>query len=203
VKRAVGCFFILVLGAAACGQNATTGPGKGQASQAISPVGGAGSETASSPPLPDPLVGEWRADFTCQEAVQAVMRANPKPANFEQFAASIPDWWGGPHQSPVGDPCRNAPPGKFEWIARFQDGHMLIFGPPEQALGLDATYELVDDHTFTASDGGQNIPGDGVCACSAYTFGFKIQGNHVTFDVKENDAFFIAAWEGAPFIRTN
>jgi hypothetical protein len=202
-KRMIGCFLVLVLGAAACSQEGATAPGKGQASAAISPGGGASSETASSPAAPtDPLVGEWRADITCREAVQAVMRAKPRPANFDQFASSIPDEWGAPHQSPNGDPCRSAPTGAFEWIARFQGGHMLLFGPPTQALGLDATYELADHHTFTASDGGQNIPGDGVCACSAYTFQFNIEGDQVTFDVKENDAFFIAAWEAAPFVRT-
>jgi hypothetical protein len=205
MRGMIGCFLVLVLAlsAAACGQKATTTPGKGEATGGITPAGGA-STTAGSPTAPaDPLVGEWRADVTCQETVEAVMRAKPRPANFEQFAASIPGWWGAPLQSPKGDPCRSAPLGTFEWIARFQDGHMLVFGPPEQVLGLDATYELVNDHTFTASDGGQNIPGDGVCACSAYTFRFKVGGDRVTFDVEENDAFFIAAWEGGAFVRTH
>jgi hypothetical protein len=201
MRRVIGCFFVLALGAAACGQRATTALGNERAPRAATPPGGT-SPFPGSPSAPaDPLVGEWRADVTCREAVQAVMRAKPRPANFKQFAASIPDQWGAPHQSPNGDPCRSAPPGKFEWIARFRDGHMLVFGPPAQSLGLDATYELINDHTFTASDGGQNIPGDGICACSSYTFQFRIEGNQVAFDVKENDAFFIAAWEAAPFVR--
>jgi hypothetical protein len=30
---------------------------------------------------------------------------------------------------------------------------------PPLAVGLDASYQLVDDHTITASDAGQNIEG--------------------------------------------
>jgi hypothetical protein len=55
--------------------------------------------------------------------------------------------------------------------------------------------EIVDDHTFTASDAGQNING-------TYTFNCQLDGDRLTVDVLQDDAFFIATWEPVPFHRT-
>ena len=69
--------------------------------------------------------------------------------------------------------CAGAP-SKFTTIARFQDGRLVLFeGPPPQQVGLDASYEIVDDHTFTASDAGQNING-------TYTFNYRLEGDRLT-----------------------
>jgi hypothetical protein len=66
------------------------------------------------------------------------------------------------------------------------------------AVGLDASYQVVDNHTFTASDAGQNIPG-------TYAFDYQITGDRLTVKMVgpgARDPAFVVAWEAAPFHRT-
>jgi hypothetical protein len=188
MKWITGFVIGLTLAAAGCGHTAATGPSPGTSS-------GSDSASTATAKAADPLAGVWRQTFTCPEYVRAVERAHVPRAAFRNWAAHVPDNWGDSPQSPTGDLCRHAPK-SFERIAKFRDGTVTSFDPPNLALGLDATYTLVNDHTFTAYDGGENIAG-------TYTFTFTINGDQLTVRVHNKDPYFIGAWEAAPFVRTS
>lgn len=184
MKRTIGCLIGLALLAAACGQKDATAPA-GATSNPAAP-------STSAPSAVDPLQGQWRQEFTCQDVVRTLRRAG--------FEEVVPEYLqnieGAARRPSSAHLCAGAP-SKFTTIARFQDGRLVLFeGPPPQQVGLDASYEIVDDHTFTASDAGQNING-------TYTFNYRLEGDRLTVDVLEKDAFFIAAWESVPFHRTS
>jgi hypothetical protein len=65
---------------------------------------------------------------------------------------------------------------------------------PGNEVGLSASYQLLDAHTFTLSDGGENIP-------ETYRFEYRIEGDRLIVDVLEQDPYFVGAWEAAPFVR--
>jgi hypothetical protein len=184
MKRMLGCLIGLALLAAACGQNDSASPA-GAASNPAAP-------STSAPPVADPLKGQWRQEFTCQDVVRTLQRAG-----FEEVAPEFLQTIEGAARPPSSAHLCAGAPSKFTRIARFQDGRLVLFeGPPPQQAGLDASYEIVDDHTFTASDAGQNING-------TYTFNYRINGDRLTVDILQDDAFFIAAWEAVPFYRAS
>ena len=184
MKWMLGCLIGLALLTAGCGQKDSTAPTGATSNSAA-------AATSAPPVVADPLKGQWRQEFTCQDVVRTLQRAG-----FEEVAPEFLQTIEGTAKAPsMGHLCAGAP-SKFTRIARFQDGRLVLFeGPPPQQAGLEARYQVVDDHTFTASDGGQNING-------IYTFKYRIDGDRLTVDVLHNDAFFIAAWEAVPFYRT-
>jgi len=185
MKRMLGCLVGLALLAAACGQKGSSSPA-GATSNPVTP------STSAPPVVADPLEGQWRQEFTCQDVVHTLRKAG-----FEAVAPEFLQTIEGAAKAPSSAHLCAGAPNRFTRIARFQDGRLVLFeGPPPQQAGLDASYEIVDDHTFTASDAGQNIDG-------TYTFNYRINGDRLTVDVLENDAFFIAAWEAVPFYRTS
>jgi hypothetical protein len=135
---------------------------------------GTGPGSTDTPPA-DALEGEWHQTFTCDEAREAVEGA------VAQAEIEGSGWT-----------CDL--PGKQVRIARFGGGRLVLLDPPAREVGLTADYELLDDHTFALSDGGENIP-------DAYRFGYRIEGEELTVDVLEEDPFFVGAWEAAPFVR--
>jgi hypothetical protein len=184
MKRTIGCVIGLALLAAACGQEDSTAPA-GATSTPVVP-------STSASQVVDPLKGQWRQEFTCQDVVRTLQRAG-----FEEVAPEFLQTIEGAARPPSSAHLCAGAPSKFTRIARFQDGRLVLFeGPPPQQAGLDASYEIVDDHTFTASDAGQNING-------TYTFNYRINGDRLTVDVLQDDAFFIAAWEAVPFYRAS
>jgi hypothetical protein len=144
------------------------------------PAGCTGTATdtgagGAATPADDPLAGEWHQTFTCQDALAAVQRGVESGVlEASEFECDAP-----------GDQLR---------IARFDDGRLFLLDPPAQEVGLVADYRLVDDDGFTLSDGGENIPG-------SYRFEYRIEGDRLIVDVLEQDPFFVAAWEAAPFVR--
>jgi hypothetical protein len=183
-KRMLGCLIGLVLLAAACGQKDSTAPARAASNPA--------APSTSAPPVADPLRGQWRQEFTCQDVVRTLQRAG-----FAEVAPEFLQTIEGAAQPPSSVHLCAGAPSKFTRIARFQDGRLVLFeGPAPQQVGLDASYEIVDDHTFTASDAGQNING-------TYTFNYRLKGDRLTVDVLQDDAFFIATWESVPFHRTS
>jgi len=134
-----------------------------------------GGTEGTHPPVADDLVGEWHQEFTCDDSRDAVERA-VKPEVVETWQ------WG----------CELTGPQLR--IALFRDGRLFLKDPPEHEVGLTADYELVDDRTFTLSDGGRNIP-------DTYRFEYRIDGDRLIVDVLEEDPFFVGAWEAAPFVR--
>lgn len=148
----------------------------------------------------DPLEGEWRQEFTCDDQVRAFRRGTKElgaegRAMFEEYVrpmAAGAYWSEDAKLPPRNDVCKYAP-ASWERILRVQDGQMVWFDPGG-VVGTEATYELVDDHTFTASDGDQNIDG-------TYTFEFRIEGDRLTIDLVDPDPFVGAAVGVAPFER--
>jgi hypothetical protein len=80
---------------------------------------------------------------------------------------------------------------------RFADGRLQIFDPPDLQEGFDGRYVIRRD-TIIISDGSdRNIDG-------YYRVAFRIDGDRVSFELlgrAATDAFFVGAWEAAPFVR--
>jgi TRAP-type C4-dicarboxylate transport system substrate-binding protein len=134
----------------------------------------AGGPSSTAQPAADPLAGEWRQTFTCEDAAEAVRRAVPA-------------------QDVVNSGWSCDLPGAQTRIARFEDGRVFLLDPPSHEVGLSASYEIVDDHTFTLSDGDENIPG-------SYRFEYRFEGEELIVDVLEVDPYFVGTWEAAPFV---
>lgn len=153
------------------------------------------TETTAAPAsAQDPLTGNWRQVFTCAEMVRLVSHGHT--TNRDEWAASLPDLWGAPHQSPNGSLCAHAPR-QFVRTARFANGHAVLFDPPNGEPGLNATYRITHAGLFTLDDGGNNIPG-------TYSFEFTVSGRTLAvrpLGAAARDAFFLAAWGSAPFQR--
>jgi hypothetical protein len=153
--------------------------------------------TAVASAATDPLQGDWTASFSCERMVRAVRRA-PVAAEFEAFwkAALADQFAQGP--ADLTDPCRNVPEPLVRMF-RFADGRLQIFDPPDLQEGFDGSYVIRGD-TIIISDGSdRNIDG-------RYRVAFRIEGDQVTFDLigrAASDAFFVGAWESAPFVRTS
>ena len=183
MKWMLGCLIGLALLTAGCGQKDSTAP-TGARSNSAAP-------STSASPVADPLKGRWQQQYTCQDVVRTLQRTG-----FATMAPEIIRDAEGASQPPSSThPCARAP-SKFKRLARFQDGRLVLFDGPLLEADLNASYQVVDDHTFTANDAGQNING-------TYTFKYRIDGNRLTVDVLQNDPYFIATWEATPFYRTS
>jgi len=146
-------------------------------------------------PASDTLEGDWMTTFSCDQMVRAVRRA-PVTAQVEAFwTAATADRFG---SDDLGDPCRAAPE-SLAWMLRFSDGRLQIFDPPDLSEGFDGSY-VIRGNVLTISDGSErNIDG-------RYEVAFRIEGGQVSFDLigrGASDAFFVATWETAPFVRTS
>ncbi len=148
----------------------------------------------------DPLQGEWTATFRCERMVRTV-RAAPVAPSVEAFwgAALADQYVDGPARpEDLAHPCRDAPE-PLTSVFRFTDGRLQIFDPPDLQEGFDGRY-VMRERVITISDGSdRNIAG-------RYRVAFRIDGDRVTFDLlgrAATDAFFVAAWESAPFVRTS
>jgi hypothetical protein len=151
-----------------------------------SPAPVASSSTAGEP---DPLSGEWRTSYTCEESVKAVVRR--VGSNWQGWK---PDMHGG--QPTKDDPCRGAHL-DVELLARFSDGVMALC----QQTGVcevHATYEYPDASTVRIDDLEGNLCEPGNTCPIDWTF--EISGDRLTFQVGP-DAWTIAAWETAPWTR--
>jgi hypothetical protein len=146
-------------------------------------------------PTSDPLEGDWIATFSCERMVRAVRRA-PVAAEVEAFwTAAVADQFG---SNDLTDPCQ-AVSEPLTWMFRFADGRLQIFDPPDLQEGFDGSY-LIRGDVMTISDGSdRNIEG-------RYEVAIRTQGDRVSFDLLgrgASDAFFVATWESAPFVRTS
>lgn len=149
--------------------------------------------------ISDPLEGDWTATFSCERMVRAVRRA-PVASEVEAFwrAALADQYADGPTlPDDLTNPCRNVP-APLVRVFRFSDGRLQIFDPPNLQEGFDGNY-VVRSGIIIISDGSdRNIDG-------RYEVAFRIDGDQVTFDLigrAASDAFFVGAWESAPFVRT-
>ena len=81
-------------------------------------------------------------------------------------------------------------------ILKIGDGRLALFDPPDHVAGADASFVLVNDHTFTVNDGDQNFTG-------TYSFTFRIHGDRLTIHLVGKDEWAGTAFEVAPFIRVS
>lgn len=144
----------------------------------------------------DPIEGEWRADFTCKESLRAIeTRLSSKQIREQVGSLGSFIEGGGWGAEPTGDDPCHAATQTVAALVRFADGDLALFDVVT-GEGVQATYELVDDHTMVVNDTSGNL-----CPCPG-TWGFEIAGDEVTFRV-EPDIFIIATWEAAPFHRVS
>jgi len=172
---------------AACGgDGATTGDGASRTPAA----------TTEPTDQVDAIEGEWRADFTCKDSLRAIeSRLSPKQIREQVGRLGSFIEGGGWGAEPTGDDPCHAATQTVAALVRFADGNLALFDV-DTGEGVQATYELVDDHTIVVNDTSGNL-----CPCPG-TWGFEIVGDEVTFHV-EPDIFIIATWEAAPFHRVS
>jgi hypothetical protein len=137
----------------------------------------------------DPLAGEWRTSFTCEESVKAVVRR--VGSKWQGWMPDMPD--GRPTKK---DPCRGSHE-DAELLARFSGGVMALC----QQTGVcevHATYEYPDASTVRIDDPEGNLCEPGNTCPVDWTF--EISGDQLAFRV-DPDAWTIGAWEAAPWTR--
>jgi hypothetical protein len=192
---------LLVAGAVAVAL-AACGGGSGNSADEVSQAPAA----TTSPPAgeADPLEGEWRTEFTCQESVRALERR----FSAKQLRAPSPDAPGTTLQSVLrgfggkwsraeptkDDPCHGAP-GSVRQLARFADGNFALFGAGGE-LGLQGRYELVGDRAIS-------LDAEDLCSPSCPTWTFEIAGGELTFRVQPPNPYGVSTWEAAPWVRVS
>jgi hypothetical protein len=160
---------------------AACGGGDGTTEAAGSPTAAAATDQPAS--QADPLEGEWRTDFTCQEMLASLERVDA-----EDMAPGLleGDWGVQPRPSRK-DPCANVD-FTMEIVVRFAGGSQVLFANGE--IQDENTYIIADD-TFTLS--GNDLP-----------FRFQVENDRLTVDVPpETHAGYVVAWETAPFERVS
>jgi hypothetical protein len=177
----------LTLVLAACGGSVgTTGEGTSQTPTAT-------TEPASQA---DPLEGEWRTEFTCQDSVRAIGRRLSAKQIEEQAGSLVnvlQDHW---QVKPTKDnPCRGATE-TVALLARFADGNLALGDAETGTYDVSASYELLDGHSISVND-----PSENLCPCPG-VWEFEIADDQVTFHV-EPDPWIVGTWEAAPWVREN
>jgi len=183
VPRVIRPVFGLALIAVACGSGGSSAP------EPSSPGG------SSSSIVSDPLVGEWRQDFTCEGLVK-MLSSQARPHEFDRYVTGlIGEMDGVTKLPPLNDPCRGAP-ASFERIVKFAGGNVVFFDPPHlQDNGLHATYRVVDDRTFVVYDTMGNV------SPSPLTCTFLVHGDRLTIQVRSDELYTLAGFQAAPWIR--
>lgn len=174
---------VLLVLSACGGDGGTTG-------QAVSPA--AGTAAASPTSSADPLEGEWRIEFTCDDSLRAISRLPEK--KIAEQVGSLKDFmgvWGG--EPTDHDPCRGAT-GNSAFVARFENGNLALCDAKTGGCEVHATYERIGDHSITVND-----PTDNICPCPG-TWQFEIADDQLMFHVEPN-AWIVGLWEAAPWTR--
>jgi hypothetical protein len=181
---------VLALALAACGG----GSGNGGEQALQTPA------TTTSPPAAhgDPLEGEWRAEFTCRESVQAVERrlsAKQMGTSWKDVLRGFGGKWSNVEPT-KDDPCHGAP-GTVALLARFADGNLALLNAESGELGAQARYELVGDHAIRVDESE-----DALCGPCPARWTFEIAGDELTFRVQPG-AHIVSTWEAAPWVRVS
>ncbi len=174
---------------AACGGGGRT-PEQG-ASQAP-----ATTHAATNPPATtsaDPLQGEWRTEYTCQQSVRAIRARLSEKKILKQIGSwesYLEEFGGKPSED---DPCHGAI-GTDARLARFADGNLTLCDAKTGGCEVHATYQVNGDHQTIVDDPEVNL-----CPCPA-TWDFEIARDRLTFHTHA-DAYVIGTWEAAPWTR--
>ena len=179
---------ISVLAAACGGGGRTTEPGTSQAPATT-------QESTTPPPVSsvDPLEGEWRSDFTCDQSVRAIRDRLPEEQILEQIGSwesFLEEWEGDPTQE---NPCHGAT-GTDARLARVGDGNLALCDAETGDCEVQATYEVDSDHLIV------DDPEGNLCGPCPVTWDFEIAGDKLTFHVDPNP-WVIGTWEAAPWTR--
>ena len=181
VRGVVGLAFLVV----SCSQTGSPGVSETTSSSSVSP---------SSAAPADPLVGVWRQDFSCEDNVRTFRRLINVDYGYPLYAKWVrSDMSWGPHSETATELtpealCEGAP--DRHRVMKIEDGVIVFFedwGPPSNP----ATYELLDDHTFTASDGGIDMTLE-----ATYRFTFEIDGDQLTIALHRDP---LDPWVGVPY----
>ncbi len=173
---------------AACGGGGrTTEQGASQAP--------ATTQAATNPPATtsaDPLQGEWRTEYTCQQSVRAIRARLSEKKILKQIGSwesYLEEFGGKPSED---DPCHGAT-GTDARLARFADGNLALCDAKTGGCEVHATYQVNGDH-LTVDD-----PEGNLCPCPG-TWDFEIAGDQLTFHT-DADSYVIGTWEAAPWTR--
>ena len=181
-------------------------PAAAAVSLALAACGGGGSEgrasesaaasTVQSTGASDPLAGEWRTQFTCDESVRAIrQRLSPKQierkvGSWKHFLAGSNGWQAKPTDD---DPCHGVT-GAAALIARFAEGNLALCDADTGQCEVNATYQPIGEHSIRVNDEEGNL-----CPCPG-EWKFEIDGSRLTFHVPP-DPYIVGAWEAAPWVR--
>jgi len=182
----------LVLLEAACGN------GSGS-SQVGSPSTSAGRTVETSTGSVEPLMGVWRQDYSCEQSVRTFHRLTFEHGadGRARYTRYVRDFaWGmkGATELTPEALCKGAPDRYL--LMKVADGRLTFFDGPNHEADLQASIELVNDHTFTLNDGDQNLGG-------TETFTFRIEGDRLTVRIRGEDEWSGTAFEQAQFVRVS
>ena len=108
----------------------------------------------------DPLVGVWRQDYSCEQSVRTFHRLTyahgvDGRARYTRYVRDFA--WGtkGATELTPEALCNGAPDRYL--LMKVADGRLTLFDGPNHEADLQASFELMNDHTFTLNDGDQNL----------------------------------------------
>ena len=178
---------------------AACGGGDGTTEAAGSPTAAAATDEPGS--QVDPLEGEWRAEYTCEDSLRAIERSGLSPNEIRVGVLSDSCCPTGTLHSFMGasyggkptkdDPCRGATRSRSATL-RFEEGSLEM--PDPDVFGVE--YELLDDHTISVTDPSENVCPPGV-EC---IWEFEITGDELTFHGGDG-IHAVMFRESAPFQR--
>lgn len=142
----------------------------------------------------DPLEGEWRAEFTCQEAVRAIeRRLSTKQVQPVTNWKSVLEAWGA--EPTKDDRCHGAT-GTVALLARFAGGNLALLNA-ETGDAAQARYELVGANAISVDESEGAL-----CGPCPTRWKYEITGDKVRFHLRPHaDAAVYGVWEAAPFER--
>ena len=162
MKRSIGVILVLALAAAACGSAGSIQPTTAPSS--------ASSPSISVPP-PEPILGAWRLEYTCEKILKAFQRAGIGELAAQGLVGM------GVQSGPVGqlasspDPCAGATTSERTVIFR-PNGYLLRYQGEKQVDDCRC-YQLLGGHTFV-------VPGEG--GDPDITLQYRIKGTKLTFE---------------------
>jgi hypothetical protein len=141
----------------------------------------------------------WRQDYSCEQSVRTFHRLTYQHgadgrARYKRFVRDFA--WGTKGATEVTPKalCNGAPDRYL--LMKVANGRLTFFDGPNHEADLQASFELVNDHTFTLNDGDQNLGG-------TEAFTFRIEGDRLTVHTLDEDEWSGTAFEQAPFVRVS
>jgi hypothetical protein len=162
MRRSIGVVLSLTMVTVACGSGGSTQRDTDPADVSVAP-------TTSL--APEPILGTWRMEYTCEAFVRAFERAGIGQLAFEQLVGFRMQEGPADRLANAGDPCEGAR--HFQRTQIFHPNGYLIRYQDERLVDDCRCYELVDDHTFVLL----GDPGD-----PDITLHYRIDGRTLTFE---------------------